>query len=239
MSYLDNPIFIVGLPRSGSTLWLNIFAENPKIFRMGEMLFLTPWRKYFRYFIRRQVGDLSIVKNIKKMIELIFSREKISGIDSSFWNYDIEKVNHPNLRNKLLYKILESDKSLESIFKIMIEEITRFYGDSSCCVKFPVHVNHVPKLLQWFPNCKVVHITRDPRAMAISKTNDPGGTAKMIEKHPGSRFLIKKIMVFWVIVQYIWVSKLHCKYKHYENYALFKYEDLLAEPEKTIKELCE
>lgn len=239
MSDFKNPLFIVGLPRSGSTLWLNIFANNPKIFRMNEMFFLTPWHKDFRYFIRRQVGDLSIEKNIKKMIELIFSCERISGITSSFWNSDIKQVNDPNLKNKLLYKILESDKSLESIFKIMIEEITRFYGCSRCCVKFPVYVNHVPKLLQWYPKCKIIHITRDPRAIAISKTNDPGGTKKRIEKYPLIRFFIKKVMVFFVIIQYAWTSKLHCKYKNIENYSLFRYEDLLSDPERAIKELCE
>lgn len=235
---MKNPIFIVGLPRSGSTLWLNVFAENPKLFRMGEMLFLTPWRKDFRYFLRRKVGDLSNKRNIEKMIDMIFSDEKVSGITGAFWFYDIAKVNDPLLKKKLYHRILESDKSMESIFKILIEEITHFSGYSRCCMKFPVYVNFVPELLLWYPECKIVHIIRDPRAMAISRKNDPGGTSIKVKKYANFSFFIKKIMVFFVIFQYIWTSRLHFKYKKFKNYALFRYEDLLADPEKVIRELC-
>jgi len=235
---MASPIFIIGLPRSGSTLWLNVFAENPNIFRMGEMLFLTPWRKDFRYFLRRKVGDLSDERNIEKMIELIFSDENVRGITGSFWQYDIANVNNTLLKKKLFHRILESDKSIESIFKILIEEITHFSGYNRCCMKFPVYVNFVPELLQWYPECKIVHIIRDPRAMAISRKNDPGGTSKKIKKYTSLRFIIKMIMVFFVVCQYIWTSRLHCKYKKFKNYSLFKYEDLLADPEKVIRELC-
>lgn len=236
---MEEPIFIVGLPRSGSTLWQNIFAQNPNIFVMGEMHFLTPWRKDIRYFIRNQVGDLSKKKDIEKMIELMFSREWILGITGDFWYYTIQKVNDPNLKKKLCHKIFLSDKSIESIFKILVEEITRFTRCSRCCLKFPVYVNHVPKLLQWYPRCKIIHIIRDPRAMAISRTNDPGGTRKKVQKYPRMSPIIRKAMILFVIVQYIWTSKLHCKYEKNDNYALFRYEDLLADPERVIKELCE
>ncbi len=235
---MKNPIFIVGLPRTGSTLWLNVFAQNPNIYRMGEMLFLTPWRKDFRYFLRKLGGDLSSEENIEKMIELIFSLKCPPGITASFWCCDIKNVIDPRLKEILKTKINNSDKSLESIFKIIIDEITAFKGYNRCCVKFPVYVNHVPQLLKWYPNCKIIHITRDPRATAISRTNDPGGTLQRIKKHPHFIFIIREIMILFVIIQYYWTSKLHCKYKGMENYALFRYEDLLAEPEKIITKLC-
>lgn len=236
---MEAPIFIVGLPRSGSTLWLNIFEQNHKTCRIGEMLFLTPWRKDFRYFLRKKVGNLANRKNVEKLIELIFSRKLVPGITASFWYNDIGKVVNPNLKKIIQMRILESERSLESIFKILIEEISAFKGYNRCCVKFPVYVNHVPELLKWYPQCKIVHITRDPRAMAISRANDPEGTQIKIKKHPRLGFIIRNTMIFFVIVQYIWTSKLHCKYKTIHNYALFKYEDLLAEPERLIKELCE
>jgi hypothetical protein len=236
---LEKPIFIVGLPRSGSTLLLNIFAQNPEIFRVGEMLYLTPWRKDFRYFFRKQIGDLSKEQNIKKMINLIFTHEWIPGLTGSFWYNDIEKVNDPQLKKILYQKILESDKSLENVFKIIIEEVTSFKGFKRCCVKFPVYLNHVPDLIKWYPDCKIIHITRDPRAMAVSRMSDPGGTLLKLRKYPSLGFIIKKIMTFFVIIQYIWTSRLHIKFKKYENYALFRYEDLLSKPEQVVKELCD
>jgi len=238
MNDLDKPIFIVGLTRTGSTLWHNIISSDPNVLRLGAMLFLDPWHKDFRYFIRKKVGDLSIEKNIEKMINLIFSSDIIHGITRTFFVVDIKNVNDPHLKKTLYYKILESDKSLGSVFKILMEEITHFCGYNRFCVKFPVYVNHIPELLQWYPKCKIIHITRDPRAIALSRTNDPGGTAKKIKKYPYLSFFIRKIMIFFVIIQYIWTSRLHCKYRNIENYALFRYEDLLSNPEKVIKKLC-
>ena len=237
---MEDPIFIVGLPRSGSTLWQNIIASNPRILRLAEMHFLNPWHKDFRYFMRKRVGDLSDNKNIEKMIELIFSDPSVSGLNGPFWHFtNIEAVNDPNLKTEIYRTIVNSDRSLQSVFKALIEDITRISGYDRCCLKFPVYVNHVPELLEWYPECKIVHVTRDPRAIAVSKTNDPGGTAKRIRTHPRLSFMIKKIMILFATIQYIWTSKLYRKYKGLENYRLFRYEDLLLDPEKVIRELCE
>lgn len=237
---MDNPIFIVGLPRSGSTLLHNIIVMNPRIFRLAEMHFLSPWRKDFRYFVRKYVGDLSFEKNVEKMIDMIFSTKTIDGITGAFWRFEnINVVYNPEIKKKLCSKIIQSDRSIGSIFKILIEEITHLSGYKRCCVKFPVYVNYVPELLKWYPGCKVVHVTRDPRAIAMSKKNDPGGTAIKLAKHPRFGFFMRQIRVFFVIVQYIWTSKLHCKYKQNNNYKLIQYEDLLENPEKIVKELCQ
>jgi hypothetical protein len=45
-------------------------------------------------------------------------------------------------------------------------------------------------------------------------------------------------MLPYIFLQYYWVARVHCKFKSYHNYALFKYEDLLENPLKTIQQLC-
>ncbi|MEN8134279.1 MAG: sulfotransferase [Thermodesulfobacteriota bacterium] len=235
---MNNPIFIIGLPRSGSTLWHNIIARNEEICRIGEMHFLTPWRKDFRHFCKKHVGDLQNNNNVKKMVDLIFSQETTPGLNAWFWNAELQRVNNNDLKEKIYSGILVSDRSLGSIFKIFIENITVYSGLKRCCVKFPVYPSHIPQLLQWYPRCKIVHITRDPRATSISRTNDPGGTQQLKRKYPLITFLIQKIMIYFNVAQYCWTSRLHSKYKAIDNYALFRYEDLLAYPEKTIRKLC-
>lgn len=235
---MEDPIFIVGLPRSGSTLWLNILAQAHNICRINEIHYLTPLKKDFRYFLKKYIGNLSDEENIRKMVEFMLSRERIPGIHESFWHHDIGKIQDTNIKKVLKNKILESNKSLGSIFKIIIEEISAINGYTRCCVKFPVYVNYVNKLLQWYPKSKIVHITRDPRAIAISRANDPGGTARRIREHPHASYIIKKTMIYFVVAQYIWTSKLHCKFNGISNYALFRYEDLLKDPERVVKKLC-
>lgn len=203
------------------------------------MLYLTPWRKDFKYFLKYQLGDLTKKETVDKLIECTFSRKRLPGLTAPFWYYDIEKADDPKLREIIRQRILASDRSLESIFKAFVEEITHFKGYERPCMKFPVYINHAPKLLKWYPQCKIIHIIRDPRATAISRTNDPGGTQYKLKKYPYLSYFIKRIMILFVIVQYIWSSKLHIQYKKYKNYTLFCYEDLLNNPEEIIKQLCD
>lgn len=235
---MDTPIFIVGLPRSGSTLWHNVFGRNNQLCRIAEMHYLTPVKKDFKYFTKKSVGDLSNDDNIRRMFEMIFEVKKVKGITEAFWEYDIGKIEGDTLKERMISRTLESDRSIESIFKILTEEFTSYKEKSRGCIKFPVYVNHIPKLIEWYPNSKVVHIIRDPRAIAVSRKNDPGGTQKKIKKYPYLSFPIRWTMVLYVTMQYIWSSRLHLTYKKFPNYHHFKYEDLLINPEQTIRELC-
>jgi len=234
------PIFIVGPHRSGSTLWHNLISMCPGIMRLTDPRFLSDWRhKDFRFFLRNHVGDLSIDQNVEDMVELCFARKNIPGLDSVFWRFvNIEAAKDPELKEVISCRIKKSDRSLGAIARIFIEEITCFSGCERACVKFPVDVGHIPELLAWFPDCRIIHITRDPRALAMSKTNDPSGTAIKVLEHPRTAWFIKKLSVWLVIVQYRWTSRLHLRFRHLNTYRLFRYEDLLAEPEKTLRELC-
>jgi Sulfotransferase family len=234
------PIFIVGPHRSGSTLWHNLVAMCPGVMRLTDPRFLSDWRhKDFRYFLRAFVGDLSVDQNVDKMVEFCFAKRNLPGLDSTFWRFEnIAAVNDPGLKETISCRIKKSDRSLGAIAHIFIEEVTRFSGCDRACVKFPVDVGHIPELLAWFPDCRIMHITRDPRALAMSKTNDPSGTAIKVLQHPRTAWIIRKVSVWFAITLYRRTSRLHLRFRHLNNYRLFRYEDLLAEPEKTLRELC-
>jgi Sulfotransferase family len=139
----------------------------------------------------------------------------------------------------LATRIKESNREIGSIVRILLEELTRFSGCTRACVKFPVEVRHIPTLVRWFPDCRVVHITRDPRALAMSKSNDPSGTASKVAAHPRLAWAFRKAALALVISQYRLSARMHQRCKGIENYRLFRYEDLLAEPGRTLVELCE
>ena len=238
---MRTPIFIVGSHRTGSTLWHNVIAMCPGVMRLTDPRFLSDKaHKDFRYFLKSQVGDLAVDENVDRMIELCFARTNLPGLDSTFWRFEnIQAANDPELRQAISRRIKQSDRSLGAIARIFIEEITRFSGCDRACVKFPVDIGHIPELLAWFPDCRIMHITRDPRALAMSKTNDPSGTAIRVRQHPRLTWLIQKLSLWLIIAQYRRTARVHHRFQHLPNYKLFCYEDLLAEPERTLKELCQ
>lgn len=238
---MNSPIFIVGPHRSGSTFWHNLIVICPGIFRLTDPRFLSrPGQRDFRFFLNTQARDLSADEDVEKMVELCFSKKRIPGLEGAFWRFEgIKATENPELKREVSRQIKASDRTLGAIARILLEQITRFSGYKRACVKFPVDVGHIPELIEWFPNCKIVHITRDPRALAMSKSNDPSGTAIKVVEHPHFAWVIKKFAVWSSIVQYRLSAKLHLRFKELSNYRLFRYEDLLAEPERVLRELCE
>jgi hypothetical protein len=209
--------------------------------RLTDPRFLSNGRhKDFRYFLRTGVGDLTVDKEVDKMVDLCFAKTNLPGLDSTFWRFEnITAARDPKLKKEICRRIKRSDRSLGAIARILIQEITSFSGCDRACVKFPVDIGHMAELLAWFPDCRIVHITRDPRAMAMSKTNDPSGTAIKILQHPRLAWLIRKLSSCLVIGQYRQAARVHCRFQHLSSYRLFRYEDLLAEPESTLRGLCE
>lgn len=235
---MTEPIFIIGIPRSGSTLWSNIIAQDAEVMRFGEMHFLNPWHRDFRYFLRKEIGDLSNNGAVDLLADKLFSGNQWEGLRGNYWE-QIQKKQPEVLKQHIRESLLASDRSLASIFRIVVDESARIRGYTRCLIKFPVYFSYLGLLKRWYPNARIIHITRDPRATAISKTSDPGGTLKRLIKYPRIRIAIQYVMKIFVIVQYVWSSRVHKRFKDSNNYALFHYEDLLSDPEKTIRELCE
>jgi hypothetical protein len=237
---MNSPIFIVGPHRSGSTVWHNLLAMCPGILRLTDPRFVSrPGQRDFKFFLNTQARDLSADEDVDRTVEMCFSKKTIPGLEGAFWRFEgIQAAEDPELRKEIARRIKESDRSLGAIVRILLEEITRFSGYTRACVKFPVDVGHIPELIDWFPNCKIIHITRDPRALAMSKSNDPSGTAIKVVEHPRLAWLIRKLAVLFTIKQYRLAAKLHGQFQALSNYKLFRYEDLLAEPEKVLRELC-
>ena len=235
-----SPIFIVGPHRAGSTLWHNLVAMYPGILRLTDPRFVgRTGQRDFKFFLDSQVRDLSTDEDLDLMVDLCFSKKKIAGLEGAFWRFEgIAAANDPEMKKEIARRLKNSDRSLGAVVKVILEELTRFSGCERCCVKFPVDVMHLPVLIEWFPDCKIVHITRDPRALAMSKTNDPSGTAIKTIEHPNLAWFIRKASIWFTMFQYRLAAKQHVRFAHLKNYRLFRYEDLLAEPEKTLRELC-
>lgn len=209
--------------------------------RLTEPRFLSrPGQRDFRSFLKTQIGTLADHHNVERMVELCLSGEKRPGLEGVFWRFQhLDAAGKAELGRAMIRRIEASDRSLGAIARIMIEETTRFSGFSRACVKFPVDVGHLGQLFEWFPDCRVVHITRDPRAVALSKSNDPYGTAVRVLKHPRLAWLIRRAMMGLVVAQYCWTAVIHSRFQARNNYRLFRYEDLLADPERTLRELCD
>jgi hypothetical protein len=238
---MNSPIFIIGIHRCGSTLWLNLLATRPGNLRLAEPRFLgAPRQRDFRFFLKSQAFDLSTETDIQRMVEVCFAKKNRPGLESDFWRFEgVSVADNPEMKKEIVRRIKNSDRSLGAIAASFIEEIVRFSGKTRACAVFPVDIEFIPELIAWFPDCRILHVTRDPRAIAMSKSNDPTGTAVRISKRPRLAWLIRKIAVLFVINEYRKFARFHRQFAGLKNYRLFRYEDLLAEPDRVLREVCD
>jgi hypothetical protein len=116
------------------------------------------------------------------------------------------------------------------------------------------HLYHVPTLLEWFPNAKVVHTFRDPRAVLASEhkklLRKPGRLIDEAEKASkyvtAFRLRLSRAILSWIVILYITVAWsyaaiLHFRYKkrYPRNYYLSRFEDLVSKPEESVIHLCQ
>jgi hypothetical protein len=215
-------------------------SKSPDVLRLAESIYLSPWRRDFRSFLRQHVGDVSRDENLRKMIDIIFSEhDDIPGIATTFWRLrGIKAIGEERLKQIVFERLKDSDRSLSTIFRVLLQAITEFNDRRRCCVSFPVHAHYLPTLMDWFPDATFIFLTRDPRAIAISKTNDPGGTAIYNKRWPYLKYFIRKAMIAFVVMQYIQASRAHVKMQGRPNYLLVHYEDMVMKPVETMKRVC-
>ena len=234
-------VFVVGCFRSGTTLLAKILDSSDEIsFIRVETKFLGGlWRPGFRHFIRK-FGDLSQDVNARLLVESIYSDAGNNKKSSYRW------LRSHVSQDDFLRRLLQSDRSERSIFKIMLDLHAAIHCTDKPILgeKTPSHIFHVSTLLEWFPKAKVIHIIRDPRAVLVSQLNRKRGYVVRSFSKPSLKYLNAVFVLLEIIhVTAAWLrgASLHFKYEklYPHSYYMVRYEDLITEPKRTIKRLCD
>jgi hypothetical protein len=147
-SYLDNPIFVVGVDRSGTTLLNMMLDAHPDLFITYEQrTIITFYKKLTSY------GDLSVEKNRIALITDILADKNVT-------------VNFPN--TSLSDFNLDECQSFACIIKNLYGLALKGQGKLMWGDKDPIYTQHIEILNEIFPNAKFIHLVRDGRDVALS-----------------------------------------------------------------------
>ena len=120
----------------------------------------------------------------------------------------------------------------------------RVYADSQgrpiMGEKTPAHLAYVDTLLDWYPNGRVIHMIRDPRAVYVSDLRRRRGKLR----RPYSWFARIPMMlpaVLLVQITLVWRSaaKRHLRYaaRYPDRYRLVRFEDVVTRPSEILPQV--
>jgi hypothetical protein len=230
--------------RSGTTLTRRVLDRHPLIAIATEGHYLghlLPWEGARHYF--RRGGDLRGDDAVRRLVELIYSGEfqRRSWLRevSPYWRWLTDKVPREDIEAYLL----ASDRSERGVF----EAFLRIYADRRGKViigeKTPAHLAYVETLLDWFPDGRVIHCMRDPRAIYVSELR------RRTEHVVGFPYTwlarIPALMERFVLLQVVWAwaravhrhRELQIRYP--DRYRLLRFEELVSAPDDAVADLCD
>ena len=149
MAGSDRPVFVLGCPRSGTTLLQVMLHSHPRIALPPENRFLLD-----AYRERRRFGDLRQAENRAALARWIVARPKFAdlGLDP----------------DAVVAEIVAGPPTVGSALGIVLRSYARRFGKARWGDKRPGYFIDVPALLRLFPDAQFVHVVRDGRDCVAS-----------------------------------------------------------------------
>lgn len=231
--------FIVGSSRTGSSLLVRCLNRSDEICMLGQTHFMG---HLYRSGLRHEMakfGSLTDDKVVYKLVDYLYSAPYRGG---DYWIWLLKNVDKAYFTQKLL----ASNRTERAFFYMLMElkaDKQPVWGE-----KTPGNLFHVPTLLEWFPQAKIIHTFRDPRAIYVSESKYRIAQQdsrlfpyKQMEKLGLKNMLVPLYTVFHTTIVWSKVWQLHLQYaKDYpNNYYLLKFEDFVTNPAQQLQQLCQ
>jgi LPS sulfotransferase NodH len=200
---IRTPVFIVGAPRSGTTLLRVTLNRHSQLAVCGETHYFQ--RVYAR---RYAFGDPGNLRNRERIVGAYLAIEPVRRLAMDI--------------GVLRERLMSEGVSWSALFASMIQAYADFHGKTQAGEKTPQHALHVATLCEWFPDCSIIHLVRDPRAAVCSMTHMPWASRSVLV---GART--------WRLF-----NTAAATVSTRDNYIRVQYEELVARPAEQLRRLC-
>ncbi|MCA2224385.1 sulfotransferase family protein [Nonomuraea aurantiaca] len=204
----DRPIFVVGCPRSGTTMLQLMLHSHPRIAVPPETRFLVPV-----YHRRRSFGDLRVEERRRALAEWIAGDRS-----TKFRELKLDKED-------FVQQVVDGPGTLGSVLGTTFRMYADRFDKPRWGDKRPSYVKQVDILLRLFPDAQFIHLIRDGRDCVSSLKEMPWYTldsfhaistwAEAIDAGNRLRRMLPE-----------------------DTYYELRYEDLTDDPATEMKKLC-
>lgn len=206
----EAPIFIVGVPRSGTTLLSSLLGAHSRLSCGPET----------QVFAQLPIRSMALRRQLlqdwpNNAVRALARIEHVGGNVADYYGISSDE---------LAEWLRQQPASLSAVFGAIPEVFRRKCGAARWVEKTPNHLSRVATIRQVFPQARIIRIVRDPRAVAVSLQRVPWGPS---DYHAALGLWWK----FDSISEAFFAS---------DRWATtVRYEDLLRAPEDSLRGLCD
>lgn len=154
MDYNDRPIFVVGCPRSGTTMLQLMLHAHPRIAIPPENRFVLA-----AYRHRHMFGDLTDPERRRALGRWIVAVKRFEdlGLDP----------------DEVVQRIVAAPPTLGSALGTVLQAYADRFGKPRWGDKRPAYLRRLPVIMKLFPDAQIVNIVRDGRDCVASLKETP------------------------------------------------------------------
>jgi hypothetical protein len=205
---LAAPVFIVGAPRSGTTLMAVLLDRHSNIA-------IGPETQFFTEFIPQNWAGRT-PKTHEQLVDSALAFKRIAD-----FNFD---------RDQLLLHFMKYELSLANLLRAIIEVHAIRNSKLRPGEKSPHHLQHVPMILDQFPEAKIICVLRDGRDVVRSLLETPWA----IPKNP------RRLRLFCIRWNDAAEQTIYYKRTLAPNrFMSVKFEDILRKPRSELEKICD
>lgn len=172
------PVFVLGAPRSGTTLLYHMLLSSGKF-----ALYMS--ETHIFNLVGPRFGNLAHAANRQKLLDawLVSFQFKRSGLQAE----------------QFASKIMQDCRSEGEFLRIFMEQIAEQQSLDRWAECTPEHLLYMPQIMQTLPNAKVIHIIRDGRDVALSEVRQ--GWVRPLPWDHAHRLSVSGLYWEWIVRQ--------------------------------------
>ncbi len=214
---LKKPIFIIGCPRSGTTVLARILNNHSQVASATETHF-------FNHLSTQKNYDWTNLD--ENFLKDFFNETRVEDF-CSLLKIDFEEFLAKFTQTQTDTSLNKEDQNQKRVFSTLMLILLERKNKERACEKTPQHLLSIEKILRIYPDAKIIHLIRDGRDTVNSLIKMPWRPEGLLNN---SRFWKRYARLGLEINQ---------NYKNQkENFLSVRYENLLLNPETSFQEIC-
>lgn len=215
--FYNDPVFIIGNPRSGTSLLRLMLTCHPHM--------VIPPEGHFFLWLEEKFGDLAFPEASGQFIEELFKTKK----------FEIWKVEQSSLQ--LLFNEYPPNTYREAVALVYCaygilkgRTAFRYWGDKNKLWKEKLF-----RVIHYYPNAKFIHLVRDGRDVACSFKELSEKKMHLLKYGPNLPNNIETIAERWA-ANIVFIQKFLACLKADQQISI-RYEDVILAPEQTLTDV--